>query len=175
VDLFEAQVQVEVEKRLTDIVKNDPHLVIRAYEKENTYLKSKLLEASKEIEVSSVKAGKWEKFLDADGYMDVSEIAERIRIPYIDPSGKRRTMGLIYFCKVLRYDKILLLKSNGYGLHSQCPKKIFANSKIVLAEKNDMIRSSVKMNALALNYLDDKYSSDDRIWHSETDKEIYFE
>jgi len=174
-DMFESQVQVEVEKRLRDIVQKDPRMVIDAYAIENKRLINIVVQKDRELEISNGKALQWSKFLDSDGHLDVSEVAERIRIPYIDPSGKRKLMGLHYFCKLLTKDKILLEKATGYGLYSDCSTILKNNSKIVSSEKNGFIRSSVKFNAVALEWLDEKYSNDTRVWHSTSSKEIYFD
>ena len=171
-DLFESQVQVEVEKRLSDIVRSDPKMVIEAYEKENTRLKSELIEVQSELAETKYK---WAKFLDSEGYMDVSEVAERIKVPYIDPSGKRQFMGRSHFCQLLRLDRILLHKSTGYGLYADCNKTIKENSKVVTNDHNGHIKSSVKFNSRALEYLDDKYSNDDRVWHSTSNRDLYYE
>lgn len=172
-DLFDAQVQAEVDRRLADLVRTKPELVIQAYATENKRLLLELEHKEKQLVDAAPKIGKWIKFLDTDNHLDISEVAERIKVPYIDPNGKRKHMGLQYFCKMLRMDRILLEKSTGYGLYSDCPTTIRNNSKIVSTEYNGFIRSSVKFNAVALDYLDDKYSNDDRVWHSTTSKELY--
>lgn len=169
-ELYEAQIQSEVDKRLADIVRNDPKAVIRAYAAENERLQIEL--DSTRAELVETKH-KWSKFLDSEGLMDVSEVAERIRVPYIDPSGKRQHMGLHYFCKLLSIDGILLHKSSGYGLYKNCPKVIRDNSKVINSVQNGYNKSSVKFNARALEWLDDKYSADERVWHSTGDKAIY--
>jgi hypothetical protein len=171
-DMFEIQVRIEAEKRLSELIRGDPRIVIDAYARENKRLQAELESASQELERVS---GKWLKIVDSEGYMDVSEVAEKIRVPYIDPNGKRHYMGRTYFCKLLTLDKILLKKNTGYGLHSAAPESVRANAKAVSKESFGYIKSSVKLNARALEYLDDKYSTDERVWHSTSDKGLYYE
>ena len=177
-DLFEAQVQTAVEARLKEELSkivSDPYMVIEAYHKQNKILENRIAEKEKEVAQYQDKAVKFTKFLDADGYLDVSEVAEKIRVPYIDPQGKKQIMGRTYFCKLLSYDRILLQKSSGYGLYADCSKTLRDNSKTVSAERNGYITSSVKFNAKALEWLDDKYSRDARVWHSTGERDIYYE
>ena len=184
-DMFEKELEERVRSEVAKAVEKlnkekelflaDPQNVINAYHERNVLLEKQLEIKGKELEESKKKVGKFEKFLDSDGFLDVSEVAERISVKYIDPSGKTKVMGRTYFCKLLNIDRILLMKSSGYGLYSDCSKVLRDNSKIVSGEINGHITSSVKFNAKALDWLDDKYSHDERVWHSTGDKHLYEE
>lgn len=168
-DLFEAQVAAVAERKVQELL-SDKDFAIK-------YLLDHVKTLEAENAVSAEKAGKWDQFLDADGYLDAGECADHIKVAYIPPNGKPRSMGRNHFIHMLTHDEVLMRTNNGYKLHSTHRNALEGFAKLFTKPvgPNDKLTSSVKFNAKGLNWLHDRYSSDRRIWRSNSAGELYYE
>lgn len=170
-DLFEAQVEVEVEKRLKDLVKNDPNIVISAYQKALTV-------ANEKIAIDAPKVRKYDEFLDTDGYLNSAEISDAVvKIEYIAPDGKVRRMGRNYLLQVLAIDGLIMQTSSGYMIPSSKRSMLEGAGRAVTKTTavNDRMRTVVLWTAIGIDWLKDRYDKDYRIWHSDSEHNLYFE
>ena len=177
-DLFQEQVKQEAKNMVRDLISSAPTEIldiIDVIRKERDLVLSEnqaLLKKNTELQIS---ASKWAKFLDSEGLLDMAEVADKLKIPYLDKKGNKKTMGNTKFGEVLRMHNIILKRNNGYGIHSQAPKVIKENSKTVSKITSIGIVTSVKFSAKALEYLDNKYSDSAYIWHVNSEGRLYCE
>lgn len=171
-ELYEAQLQQAAERKAIELLQDPAHLrnmVVSLTDK------ARALEAK--VGELAEKGSKWDRYLDADGYLDVGEVADHIRVTYIPPSGRDRYMGQNHFCQMLAHDQVIVKGSNGYRIHSKYRDPLEGLAKVFSKEAPDgHIKTSVKFNTKGLNWLHDKYArSDKRVWRSTSAGELYYE
>jgi len=177
-DLFQEQVKQEAKNMLQAMIKQTPvemlHL-IDVMREQNSLLeqeKNLLTVKNKELEQT---ASKWHKFLDSEGLLDMAEVADKLKIFYRDKNGNKRIMGSVKFGEVLTLDNVILKRSNGYGVHSQAPMVIKQNSKTIPKNTQVGIKTSVKFGVKALDYLENKYGKDGRVWYVDYEGGLSYE
>jgi phage antirepressor YoqD-like protein len=178
-DLFEAevntQVQIKLEKRLKEIITKDPTMVIKAYAELTEKLEKQNKDITVKLEKAVIKSNKYDKFLDSDGYARLAQIADVVKVSYIDPSGKERTMGQNHFAKILVLDDFIVRDGSGFHIASRRREQLKGKAITKLTEKNEHMKSLVLFNAQGIDYIDAFYSEDTRVWYSTTDHEVYYE
>jgi hypothetical protein len=177
-DLFQEQVKQEAKNMLQKMMNETPADVLNLMETmRQKYL---LVEKEKEILIIEKKelqvtASKWLKFLDSEGLLDMAEIADKLKLIYRDKNGVRKIMGSTKFAEALRIDNIILKRSNGYGVSSQAPMVIKENSKTIPKTTPVGIKTSVKFGVKALDYLENKYGKNDRLWYVDYEGRLNYE
>ena len=162
-DLFEAQIQVEVEKRLDHEIQKqltDPgalqkHLLRLAETNKQLALKNSELE----IEIR--------KYFDADGYADAGELSAYLQLEYITPSGKVDRVGRNYFLQMLVHDGFIMKvhgSDGGYRHKKQYEGKIGVTRVVI--DRNDRKRSKVYYTMEGFEKLKNHFTKDDRVWRS---------
>ena len=170
-DLFEAQVQNEVRKRVQVEVSEllrDParraELLLEIAQRQQT-----------ELAELKPKARKYDQVLDADGYLSVAQAAPLVGLEYIAPDGRIRVMGQNHFIKVLLYDHVLVRTVGGFYIHSKYRDQLRGKAVVRVSERANGIKESVLFTPAGLDWLIDKYSRDTRKWHSTPDHEVFYE
>lgn len=171
VDLFEAQVQVEA-KRLAKV---EIHDLLNNPARREELLLQIVEEQKQSIAALKPKAAKYDRFLNADGYLSAREAAPVVALEYIPPDGKVRIMGRNTFIKVLLYDDVIVRSVAGFQIHSRYRDQLRGKAVVKIATKNERNVETVLFSAEGLDWLVQRYGTDIRIWRSDSEGEVWCE
>lgn len=164
-DLFEATIQTEVEKRVSGELTrrlNDPE-----------FMQGFVLQLLRERQQAAPALERYKKWLNTDGFLDVGQVADAIEVDYTAPDGRVRRMGRNHLIKILEIDHIILRTAGGFRLHSRYRQQLEGKAVVKATSRNDRTVTSVLFTPEGLDWLDARYSADDRTWRSTTEHEVY--
>jgi len=159
----EREVQERVQRELDKKLK-DPKYMIKLYEKRVKELE----ERERELKP---KARKYEQFLDAEGYVSVSDVAAILKLKYITPSGQSREMGRNKLCILFVHDKIMYRNGTDYSLMKSLNDSGYGRTHV--SEKNGHTVTSVHFTPKGIDWLIEKYNNDDRIFKSDGQGDLH--
>lgn len=166
-DLFEASVEIEVEKRVeAEIAKrlDDSH-----------WLQERLARVLSQQEAAKPILERYARWLNTDGYLDVAQASDAIELYYVGPDNRQHRMGRNYFLRVLELDQVVVSTVGGYRLHSRFRQQLEGKAVVKVVARNDRTYTTVLFRPSGIEWLDIRYSRDTRLWHSTTDHTLYCE
>ena len=168
-DLFEAQLETEARQ----LAKQQAREILR----DPAQLRQLVSELVEERDIAIAErdeaVARFEKYLDAEGYIDAAQAAATLQIPYIGPDGNRKNMGRNYALQVFEIDRIVINTASGYRLSSHWEKRGYGCSRVV--NRNGMLRSVALFNGDGIKALVRKYEQDSRVWRSSSERELWHE
>jgi hypothetical protein len=180
-DLFQVQIEIEAKRlaqemfreTLQDPAKLQGLLLDQARLREQAEARASAQEARALIAETKVSelSTKLRRYFDADGFLDAAVAASTLRIPYVGPDGKERPMGRNYALRVFEIDGIVISTPSGYRLSSEWEKSGRGITRV--SEKNGRLHSIALFNSRGIELLVKRYETDDRVWRSSSDREVW--
>lgn len=165
-DLMEVEIQSEAKRIAREMVR-DP-VALQSLLLEQAQLREKAeAEAARALAEAQGLRKQLEEYFGADGYIEAAVVAATLRLEYLTPSGKVEIMGRNYVLRVFEIDGIVISTVAGYRLSSEWEKSGRGITRIVT--RNERMHPIALFNGKGLEYLINKYDSDDRTWYSEKD------
>jgi hypothetical protein len=121
------------------------------------------------------KVERYNAFLNADGYLSSDNLKGILKLKYIDPKGKVHDMGKQYIPQILCKDGWIKKTHTGYLLTYRGKERFKNEADDIIATKECGNKTSVKFTGKGAEMVYEIYKNDARIWHSNSEKELYCE